>query len=120
MVVRDYLASLPRTEELLIICPSLELKDKWIDRLRVRHIASGLNKDYRAYMNAVDRYSENIQELMYQEGFEKLIIKNMNYDLVDMIKEYKKRRKLIDKLSRIITDLENGYSGYMHLYDELC
>lgn len=71
-------------------------------------------------MNAVDRYSENIQELMNQEGFEKLIIRTMNYNLVRMIKEYKKRQKLIDKLRSIITDLENGYSGYMHLYDELC
>ena len=93
MVVRDYLASLPRTEEPLIICPSLELEYQWVDRLKKRYEDSKLDKDYRAYMNAVDRYSENIQELMNQEGFTKLIIKTMDYDLIGMIKEYKKRQK---------------------------
>lgn len=34
--------------------------------------------------------------------------------------DYEKRQKLINKLRRIITDLENGYSGFMYLYDELC
>lgn len=31
-----------------------------------------------------------------------------------------KRRELINKLRRIIVDLERGYDGFMYLYDELC
>jgi len=31
-----------------------------------------------------------------------------------------KRQELIDKLHKIIKDLENGYVGFMYLYDELC
>lgn len=34
--------------------------------------------------------------------------------------EQEKRQKLINKLRRIIFDLENGYGGFMYLYDELC
>ena len=34
--------------------------------------------------------------------------------------DYEKRGELIDKLRRIITDLENGCDGFMYLYDELC
>lgn len=30
-----------------------------------------------------------------------------------------KRQKLIDMLRRIIKDLEDGYGGWMYLYDEL-
>lgn len=34
--------------------------------------------------------------------------------------DYEKRGDLIDKLRRIIKDLENGCDGFMYLYDELC
>lgn len=67
-------------EKVYVICPSSDLKDKWIDKLRTRWEATGLNKDYKAYINAVDRYSENIQELM-NSGFTAAVIDNMNYSI---------------------------------------
>lgn len=34
--------------------------------------------------------------------------------------DYEKREELIDKLRKIIADLEKGCSGFMYLYDFLC
>lgn len=36
------------------------------------------------------------------------------------MKETEKRKKLIETLKKIITDLENGYDGFLFLYDILC
>lgn len=82
-VVREYLASLPYNPDVhLITCfPSSDLKSEWIAKLEHRYEESRLDKDYRALMNALDRYDENIAELSNQKGFEKIIISDMNYDL---------------------------------------
>lgn len=68
-------------EKVVIIYPSLELKDKWIEKLKDRWERTQLVKDYKAYMNALDRYTENINELMSEEDFGHLIIHKMSYDL---------------------------------------
>lgn len=83
-VVRDELNRIPYIEK-MIVCPSVELKDAWIEKLKIRYEQS-LNpqekdKNYKAYMNAVDRYEDNIRELMDEKSFEICVIKNMNYDL---------------------------------------
>ena len=80
-VVRDYLAA-HHTQELIIACPSKDLKDKWITKLERRYALTGLEKDYKALMNAKDRYDANIDELFNQDGFDYcLVINSMNYDL---------------------------------------
>lgn len=82
--VRDYLKK--SDEKVILAFPSLELKDEWVEKLRKRYESNGLEKDYKAMMNAIDTYDDNIKELM-DEPFEKLIIKNMNYNLKEMVLE---------------------------------
>ena len=69
---------------IIVCCPSLELKDQWIERLQRRYDKSGLDKDYRALMNAKDCYTENIQELM-ESGFPVIQITSMKYELSMLI-----------------------------------
>lgn len=88
-VVRDELNKIPYVEK-MIVCPSLELKDDWIKKLQIRYENSTTSqeedKNYKAYMNAVDRYEDNIRELMDEDGFKHCVIADMDYDLSDMIK----------------------------------
>ena len=51
-------------EPVYVIFPAIDLKDKWIKKLEDRYNNTKLDKDYRALMNAKDRYKENITELM--------------------------------------------------------
>ena len=76
---------LSNSKEYVIACvPSLDLKDQWIEKLKLRYEETGLEKDYKAYMNAEDRFSENITEIM-NSGFDNLIITNANYNLRNII-----------------------------------
>lgn len=89
-----------KSKEYVIVCvPALELKDQWIEKLHMRYETSGFENDYKAYMNAVDRYTENITEIM-NSGFELLEIKDISYDLEKLIED-----KVINVLS-----------GYGHFY----
>lgn len=81
-VVRKQLEN--SSETVAIVYPSIELKDKWIDKLERRYAESGLEKDYKALMNAKDRYEENIKELNeYANGYQvyRLALTKMDYDL---------------------------------------
>lgn len=84
-VVRDYLSSLPKTADLVLIYPSLDLKNEWIEKLRVRYNYTQLEKDYKALMGAAVWYEDNIKELRSQEGFRKIEIDDMDYDLLDLL-----------------------------------
>lgn len=78
-VVRNQLEN--SNEVVVLVYPSFELKDKWIDKLDYRYQDSGLEKDYKALMNAKDRYSDNIQELEQSNIGYKLVLRTMDYDL---------------------------------------
>ena len=81
-VVRKQLEN--SSETVVIVCPSIELKDEWIDKLERRYADSGLEKDYKALMNAKDRYEENIKELSdYSCRCQtyRLALTKMDYDL---------------------------------------
>ena len=81
-VVRN---SLVDSDEKVICCvPDISLKDKWIEKLKLRYEKSGLEKDYKAYMNAFDRFSENINEIM-SSGFGILKITSIDYGLKELI-----------------------------------
>ena len=69
-----------------VCCPVPALREKWIARLNNRYAHSGLDKDYRALMNAWDRYTENIVELM-SSGFPVIEITSLDYDLSKVIEE---------------------------------
>lgn len=51
-------------EPVFVIFPSINLKEQWVKKLEERYEKTNLDKDYRALMNAKDRYKENISELM--------------------------------------------------------
>ena len=81
-VVRKQLEN--SSETIVVAYPSIELKDEWIDKLEIRYANSGLEKDYKALMNAKDRYEENIKELIeycWRSRAHGLSLITMNYDL---------------------------------------
>ena len=67
----------------LVICPILDLKEQWIDRLQCRYDKTKLEKDYKALMNAKTMYEENIKDLLSEKCVVK--ITDINYDLYDLI-----------------------------------
>lgn len=76
---------LSKSDEYVIACvPALDLKDKWIEKLRLRYENSGLEKDYKAYMNAANSFTENVSEIM-NSGFDVLEIRDMDYDLKTLL-----------------------------------
>ena len=68
------------SEDVVVIYPDVSLKDKWIEKLRLRYESTLKNKDYKAWKNAEDRYEDNIKELM-ATPFEQIVITDMNYSL---------------------------------------
>ena len=75
-------------EMVIVAYPSLDLRDEWIAKLEERFKESGLEKDYKALMNAKNRFEEDIIEL--SEGFTcKLTLTGMNYDLEASIIHFK-------------------------------
>ena len=83
-VVRNRLKKYSK-ESICVVCPSVELKDEWIKKLKERFEASKLEKDYKAWMNAEDRYTENISELK-NTGFKCVEITSMDYDLETLVR----------------------------------
>ena len=82
-VVRDRLSQ--SDEATITVFPSLDLREEWTERLKERWEQSGLDKDYRAYMNAYVRYHDNIKELMNYKCTH--IIHDMDYDLLEIVRE---------------------------------
>lgn len=73
-------------EPLICIIPSINLKDEWIKKLYKRYINHKSEKNYKAWMNAVDRYEDNINEIK-NSGIEFIEIENINYDLENILEE---------------------------------
>lgn len=70
-VVRDQFKSmelLPNVGKIVVFCPESRFKNEWIQRLEERYNRTGTTKDYKALMNAKDRFVENIHEL-FDSGF---------------------------------------------------
>lgn len=80
-VIREELNK--RNIDFEVICPSLNLKEQWINRLQERYDRTHLEKGYKALMNAKECYEENIEDLMQENhGF---IIESIDYDLMELI-----------------------------------
>ena len=94
-VVRDYL-SRQCTQHVVQIFPSLDLKEFWIYKLKNRWTSSGLDKDYRAYINAQQCFDDNIKDLL-SERFDNLQIVKEDYQLLPMIISYKISEGLIGR-----------------------
>ena len=77
-VVQDILAT--SKEHVIAIFPALEIKDKWLERLRTRWEVTGSEKNLAAWKGAEAGYDQEIQVLM-DSPFEKYVIDDMNYRL---------------------------------------
>lgn len=89
-IVRRELAN--RGIEYCTIAPAPELKDKWIDRLQKRYDQTGLEKDYKALMNAKDCYGENVLDLINDDkSVMSVLILSADYDLYEEINELSKQ-----------------------------
>lgn len=76
---------LKKSKAIVYVCgPSIHLREAWIERLKKRYDKTGLDKDSKAYLNAVDRYAENIQELL-SDIFPALIIEHPDGSIADFI-----------------------------------
>lgn len=76
------------SEDVIIVYPSLELKEEWIAKLRDRYNKTGLMKDYKALLNALERYEENITDMHKSTEnsiIRRLIINSMEYNLADAL-----------------------------------
>ena len=78
-VVRNQLAG--SKEPVVVVYPAPELKTTWLEKLANRYQRTGLDKDYKAHMNAEERYDENILELANCNLPFKLMLVDPDYDL---------------------------------------
>jgi hypothetical protein len=83
-------------ERVVAIVPAVELRDEWTKKLFMRYMDSNLEKDYKAYANAKDRYTENIMEII-NSGFPVFLIYDMDYDL----------KKIVNIVSRDISEMSD-------------
>lgn len=69
-------------EQVVCCVPAVGLKEQWIERLKKRYEADPMKseKNYKAYMNTVDRYEDNITEIEFS-GFPLVILTSIDYDL---------------------------------------
>lgn len=81
--VRDYLNEFCK-EPFCAVVPNENLKEKWIGKLKERHKQLPTDKNYRAYMNAAVRYSENIREIK-RDVEDVREITSMSYELDKLI-----------------------------------
>ena len=84
-VVREQLRS--SDCKVVVAYPSLILKDEWIQRLSDRYAASNLEKDFKAWKNAEEKYDENIADLMSERTFNHAVIIEIPYKLVDILND---------------------------------
>lgn len=84
-VIREYLRQNSH-EKLVIIAPSLKLKDEWIKKLQDRYNQSRLDKDKFALLNAQEKYEENLREMQdFKDVFDYYEIDRMDYSMFDFM-----------------------------------
>jgi hypothetical protein len=79
-------------ERVVAIVPTVKLRDEWVAKLEERYNRTGLDKDYKAWKNAEDRYVKNIYEIA-SSGFEVFHINGINYDLARIVVHLKWENK---------------------------
>ena len=80
-VLREHLVkeSIP----FVVIYPSIELKDKWVEKLKQRYELTKKEKDLRALLNAQEKYDENLDDLSQEKL--RIVITSMDYSLKQLI-----------------------------------
>lgn len=89
--VREYLVRFVFENYIVCVYPETWLQTDWIARLENRYKLFPSDKNYRALMNAKDRFKDNIKELKSWGGFY-YGITDMNYDLLNIISYLKSLR----------------------------
>lgn len=84
--VRDYFLKNLERDRIVAVFPKKELKDKWIQKLQDRFDVDVCEKNYKALMNAKDKFEKDIED-MSDWGGEVYMIDTIDYDLKDIIKE---------------------------------
>lgn len=87
--VRDYFLKRIERDKIVAVFPAKELESAWIAKLGERFRLYKSEKNYKALMNAKDRFKENIDE-MENWGGEFFVIDDMSYVLKDIVEELKK------------------------------
>ena len=62
-----------------VVYPAAELKDAWIEKLKNRYDLTKKDKDFRAWLNAQEKFEENIQDLSHE--LNKIEITDIDYNL---------------------------------------
>lgn len=78
----------------LVVYPSLEIKDEWINKLRQRYKDSNLIKDLKALQRAEKFYDEDINDLMKEKYFYTLQLTDLDYDLGNLLEEILNNHKM--------------------------
>ena len=95
--IRDYLKDHQGREVVVIVAPSLELKDRWLEKLRARFKETGLEKDRLALLNAEDCFDENIKDILsYSQDFLCYEITTMFYNLRYLFDNFLKDDKVLE------------------------
>lgn len=86
-VIRNHLSSLPRDPDVqMVVCfPAQNLEAEWINKLFVRWCSSPSDKNMAAWQRACRKYRDDIKDLINQEGFTKIVIEDMRYDLESIL-----------------------------------
>lgn len=93
--VREFLRTVPLPENVarvVVICPSIWMRDEWIERLQKRYDSTRLDKDFRALANAKERFAENIDELC-SCGLPVIQPRVIGYNLKDYVYMLQQRAK---------------------------
>lgn len=89
--VREWLGTQNPTGQRVFVCyPALSLRELWMKKLQIRYDDTLLQKDYRALVNAKDRYEANIREIIADAdkyGFTKIELVDIFYDLKEELKK---------------------------------
>lgn len=80
-VIREYMNE--QNIEFTVVCPSLDLKYRWLDKLENRYEDTKKDKDYRAWQNAINGYDEQIKDLMKEKNV--IVLESITYNLGDSI-----------------------------------
>lgn len=75
-----------------MIYPSEDLKPFWIAKLKKRYDLTKLEKDYKAYMNALYSFEDNIRELA-NCPLDRRVLTDMNYYLPDIVDSLQVERR---------------------------
>ena len=77
--VQEYFSK--STEYVIVLYPSIELKEQWLDRVKKRFENEPSIKNAKALANVDEYYDIHIKSLMNSPFENKLVLDNMNYTL---------------------------------------